>query len=193
MILCLKRKRKRERDGLINRRGCFKYYMKEGRLINIITKIIQKKGKLLDMEIEMSQSQIDLNTLDVCWANACRTRQYMLAYMTFKAQSKSWSINAKQQQNQCKQEQVDVKQEVKITHSLIEKFVGLFRKQRTHWSAIDFDGSVSTWRTKFWKSGWWDGDISKNGKSLMQMSFKIDRIRSQFLRHKLVRIAWPTF
>lgn len=31
-----------------------------------------------------------------------------------------------------------IKQELKVTHSLIEKCVALFRKQRTHWSAIDF-------------------------------------------------------
>ena len=77
--------------------------------------------------------------LDVCWANACRARQYVLAYVTLKAQSKSQQIKAGQSQTECTQQQAEIKQEVRVTHSLIEQCVGLFRRRRTHRNAIDFD------------------------------------------------------
>ena len=79
-------------------------------------------------------------TLTVCQANARRARQYMLAYMTLEGQSRSQSSKTQHPTTENKDNQTTVKQEIKVTHTLIEKCVGLFRKRRMHRNAIDFDG-----------------------------------------------------
>lgn len=72
-------------------------------------------------------------TLTVCRANAQRARQYIFGYMTLEDQSRSQFSKTQHlcTENKPHQEST-VKQEIKVTHSLIEKCGGLFRKQRTH-------------------------------------------------------------
>ena len=88
----------------------------------------------------------DVLTLSVCRSNAQRARQYMLAYMTLDKQQRSchtsFDNTATVEHTQTKQAdtKLAVKQELKVTYTLIEKCVDLFRKRRSHRNAIDFDG-----------------------------------------------------
>ena len=63
----------------------------------------------------------------------------MLAYMTLEGQSRSQFSKTQHLSTEIKQHQTTVKQETMVTHHLIEKCVGLFRKRQTHQSAIDFN------------------------------------------------------
>ena len=106
-------------------------------------------------------------TLTVCQANTCRARQYMLAYMTLEGQNKSWSSNTQHLCTENKVQQSTVEQEITVTHTLIERCVGLFRNQQTHWSAIDFDG-------KYLKD-----EVLKNFVDGMVMFPKMEQVWSQ--------------
>ena len=101
--------------------------------------LTEKRNKSQFHDLVKQVLSSDVLTLDVCRSNARRARQYMLAYMTLKAESESQQIKAEQPQTECKPPQAKIKQEVKVTHSLIEQCVGLFRRRRTHRNAIDFD------------------------------------------------------
>ena len=86
-------------------------------------------------------------SISVCRANAQQARQYMLTYATLAA--KTTNQNQSAEQNNTTTEAEKPKDETtkkehnevtKMTHSLIEKCVGLYRRRRLHRNVRDFDG-----------------------------------------------------
>ena len=71
-------------------------------------------------------------------------RQYILVYMVLEEHHIHQAIiavdnTAHKETKQTTKHKYKTQQE-RVTHSLIEKCVGLFRKRRSHRSAMDFDG-----------------------------------------------------
>lgn len=62
----------------------------------------------------------------------------MLAYIALQKQQHQPSNNNNEHTNQGEHNQNDG--DLKVTHTLIENCVGLFRKRRSHRNAMDFDG-----------------------------------------------------
>ena len=100
----------------------------------------QNKSKFHSLVESVLSSKV--LTLSVCRANACRARQYMLAYETLATTSES-------DQSQPTHDSLSTKTSInsknndtkhKVTYSLIEKCVGLYRKRQSHRNAMDFDG-----------------------------------------------------
>ena len=88
-------------------------------------------------------------TISICRANARRARQYMLAYMTLKEAEKDQNQVTQHDNthNTTPNETVSIKQEKqKITHSLIERCVGLYRRWRSHRKVQDFDNQYLNYK-----------------------------------------------
>ena len=99
-----------------------------------------KRNKTKFHELVDSVLGREVLTLAVSRANSRRARQYMLAYKVLaeaehgQYQHTSTGTDATEKQNE------DNKANIKVTHSLIEKCVSLFRRRRTHRNVIDFEG-----------------------------------------------------
>ena len=87
--------------------------------------IEEKKSKIKFQGLVRSVLSKDILTILVCQANACRVRQYMLAYIALqKQQQLQPSNNNNEHTSQGKHHQNN--DDLKITHTLIEYCVGLF-------------------------------------------------------------------
>ena len=84
-------------------------------------------------------------TISVCRANARRARSYMLAYLTLmtdEIDQNSTTQHGSNNQNtitNTTNSTVEKQEQRQITHLLIERCVGLFRKRQTHRNVQDFD------------------------------------------------------